>query len=67
MRVTSVLEWEVFVVMAVMNLVKGRHEICETSGLGRGAAEFFALLGSYAAKDARRPKTWTGYITLMIG
>jgi hypothetical protein len=45
----SSLEWEVFVVMAVMYLVKGQHEICETSGLGRGAVEFFAVLGSYAA------------------
>ena len=40
--------WEVFVVMAVMYLVKGRHEICETSGLGHGAVEFFAVLRSYA-------------------
>ena len=45
----SSLEWEVFVVMAVMYLVKGRHEICETSRLGRGAVEFFAVLSSYAA------------------
>ena len=59
----SSLEWEVLVVAALMYLVKGRHEICETSGLGRGAVEFFAILGSYAALDPRRSKTWTGYLT----
>jgi hypothetical protein len=50
-RVTAVQSGRFFffVVMSEMCLVKGRHEIRETSSLGRGAVEFFAIVGSYAA------------------
>ena len=49
----SSLKWEVFVVVALMYLVKGRHEICETSGLGRYSG-FVRCLRSQKIEDLDR-------------
>jgi hypothetical protein len=43
------------VVLAVMYLVNDRLEICGTSGLGRGAVEFFAVLTLLKILEDRRP------------